>query len=243
MGEPVRQDEPVSACSEFDDWAEGCEEHLNASIRFSGEEDIYFHLYKLACLKRWVSGLESTATILDFGCGVGRFASLAAQAFPQSTVYGYDISPKCIEVARKRWGHLGNVTFSNELSSKGSCDLIIAANVFHHIKPSDRPGIILQLKERIKPGRSIVIFEHNPFNPLTRRVVRSCPFDREVELISLSRFIGLARAGGLGVRFKRYIVFFPKFLSLFRPLEPLLGFLPLGAQYMLSLERQEHGDC
>jgi len=38
------------------------------------------------------------------------------------------------------------------------------------------------------------------------------------------------------VQQKRYIVFFPKFLKLFRKAEHSLGFLPLGAQYMLVLE-------
>ena len=95
------------------------------------------------------------------------------------------------------------------------------------------------MKEMIKPGENIVIFEHNPYNPLTRHVVQTCPFDRGVELISLSRFVELARKSALQIRLKRYIVFFPKSLSPFRRLEPCLGFLPLGAQYMLFLRLDE----
>ncbi|MFH0786567.1 MAG: class I SAM-dependent methyltransferase [Pseudomonadota bacterium] len=239
MNDPAKEDESAQTCSDFDNWTEGYGDHLNASIRLSGEEDTYFHLYKLTCLKRWVSGMGPMDTILDFGCGLGSLTSLIAQTFPQSTVYGYDISFKCIEIAKKKWRIFKNLTFLPELPSEMSCDLIVAANVFHHIKPSDRPGKILQLKKMIKPGRSIVIFEHNPYNPLTRYVVQSCLFDKEAELISLSHFIRLARRSGLGVRFKRYIVFFPNFLGLFRPFEPLLGFLPLGAQYMLSLGLDE----
>ncbi len=33
--------------------------------------------------------------------------------------------------------------------------------------------------------------------------------------------------------FSAYIVFFPKSFALLRPLEPLLGWLPLGAQYVV----------
>ena len=230
-----QQSEPDPIRSDFDGWAEDYEECLNSCIGLSGEKDDYFHLNKLTCLKRWVRGLEPTATILDFGCGIGKLASLTARSFPQSTVYGYDVSPKCIEIARKKWEHIENLSFSTGLPSKTSFDLIIAANVFHHIKPRDRIGKILTLKELIKPGRNIVIFEHNPLNPLARHIVNTCPFDREAELISPSRFMDLAHRSGLRFSLKRYIVFFPRFLSPFRRLEPFLGLLPLGAQYMVFL--------
>jgi SAM-dependent methyltransferase len=229
----------VKQPADFDEWAEDYEERLSACLGLSGEKYDYFQLQKLACLKRWVAGVNPTATILDFGCGIGNLAGLMAQAFPQSTIYGYDVSQRSIEMARKRWEYLENITFSNDLPSKRSCDLIIAANVFHHIKPSDRVGKLLQLKDMLKAGKNIVIFEHNPLNPLTRHVVKTCPFDREVELISLSRFIGLAHRSGLRILLKRYIVFFPRLLSPFRRLEPFLGFLPLGAQYMLFLGSDE----
>ena len=227
---------------DFDDYADIYEGLLNSCIGLFGEKDDYFHLHKLTCLKRWIPGIESKATILDFGCGIGKLATLTAHAFPQSTVYGYDISSKCIEIARKKWGHIENLFFSNELPSKRYFDLIIAANVFHHIKPPDHAGRLLQLKEMIKPGRNIVIFEHNPLNPLTRYIVKTCLFDREAELISLRQFIGLARKSGLRISLKRYTVFFPKFLSPFRRFEPFLGFLPLGAQYMLLLRSDEQDE-
>ncbi len=227
---------PDSICSDFDGWAEDYEDCLNACISLSGETDDYFHLYRLNCLKRSFAPRERTTTILDFGCGIGKFAGFTAQAFPQSVVYGYDASSKCIETARKKWGHLENLVFSNEIPSKTSFDLVIAANVFHHIRPPDRLGKLLLLKGITKPGKNIVIFEHNPLNPLTRHVVNTCPFDRGAALISLSEFIYLAHKSALRIILKRYIVFFPKFLRPLRWLEPFLGFLPLGAQYMLFLE-------
>jgi SAM-dependent methyltransferase len=206
----------VKQPADFDGCAEDYEERLNSCLGPLGGKDDYFHRQKLGCLKRWITGVEPGATILDFGCGIGNLTGLTAQAFPRSTVYGYDVSRKCIEAARKKWGHLGNLTFSNDPPSKGSCQLIIAANVFHHIKPSDRIGELLQLKDILKTGRNIVIFEHNPLNPLTRQIVRACPFDREAELISLSRFLGLAYRSGLRVRLKRYTVFFFAILEYFQ---------------------------
>ena len=155
---------------------------------------------------------------------------------------GYDISQRSIEVARRKWGHFENLLFSSEFPPMRYFDLIIAANAFHHIRPVVRVGKLLQLKDRIKPGGNIVVFEHNPYNPLTRHIVKTCAFDREAELISLSRFMGLAHRGGLRIRLKRYIVFFPRFLSPLRRLEPFLGFLPLGSQYMLFLGLDEQDE-
>lgn len=47
----------------------------------------------------YAGGLEGK-TVLDLGCGVGRFALRAASE--GATVYGYDISPGAIEVARAK---------------------------------------------------------------------------------------------------------------------------------------------
>jgi hypothetical protein len=76
-------------------------------------------------------------------------------------------------------------------------------------------------------------------DPLTRHVVHACPFDREAELIFLSQFVDLANETGLQIHLKRYIVFFARFLSSFRRIEPFLGFLPLDAQYLLLLGLDE----
>ncbi len=47
-----------------------------------------------------VAGDLEGKTILDLGCGVGRFALIAASR--GATVYGYDISPGAIEIARAK---------------------------------------------------------------------------------------------------------------------------------------------
>jgi hypothetical protein len=86
------------------------------------------------------------------------------------------------------------------------------------------------IAEVLAPGGRIVIFEHNPLNPVTRRAVAICPFDENAELLypwqvkKLLRKAGFARVG------LDYIVFFPRPLALARPIEPSLSWLPLGAQ-------------
>ena len=83
-GSPLQiREDRVKEPAEFDNWAEEYDEHLNACIDLSGETDDYFHRYKVNCLKQWLPEMEATATILDFGCGTGKLASLTAQAFPK----------------------------------------------------------------------------------------------------------------------------------------------------------------
>jgi predicted RNA methylase len=52
----------------------------------------------------YAGGLEGK-TVLDLGCGVGRFAVRAAMA--GATVYGYDISPGAIDIARSKVAEAG----------------------------------------------------------------------------------------------------------------------------------------
>lgn len=228
---------------DFDKYAENYEELLNSSLCLFGEKDEYFNLYKLNCLKQWAYGPDCKIKILDFGCGIGKLSKLLAQAYPESTVYGYDVSSKSIVSAQKKQKHLQNLVFGSRLSEKETYDLIVVSNVFHHIKRKDRRETLFRLRDLLKLDGILAIIEHNPFNPLTVHTVKRCPIDRDADLLSMERFIRLAKDCGLEVQVKRYIVFFPKLLKTLRNLESYLGFLPLGAQYFAifgRVSKQDH---
>jgi len=221
----------------FDHFAKSYKEILNASIWMSGEDDAYFDLNKINCIKRWIRRAEGASMILDFGCGIGKLTRLMAQAYPQANVCGYDVSAESIKLARKKWGNLKNLVFKSRLEQAGIYDLISVANVFHHIKRDERRKTLIQLGTLLRPDGMIAVFEHNPFNPLTLYTVKNCPFDAEAELIYLHQFKKLAFQCGLRVQRKKYTIFFPGFLKFFRRIEPHLGFLPIGAQYMIILSK------
>ena len=82
-----------------------------------------------------------------------------------------------------------------------------------------------------KPDGLTMVFEHNPLNPLTRRVVRNCAFDEGVELIGRGELTRLFRAAGLAVADREYLLFFPWRAD---ALERRLTRLPLGAQYVVT---------
>lgn len=219
----------------FDSYSHNYRETLKASISFSGKGDEFFDSFKIYYIKKWVANDNRAYDILDFGCGIGKLTGLLAKEFQQSLVYGHDISKKSLNVAREESAGLKNVCFVDSLPEDKKYDFIIVANVFHHINHSEHANTLLKIKEFLKPDGKIVIFEHNPFNPLTRYVVNTCPFDADARLIYQHKFTKLIKICGMKVELKPYIVFFPWPSGIFRMLENLLRHVPLGAQYMLLL--------
>jgi hypothetical protein len=80
----------------------------------------------------------------------------------------------------------------------------------------------------------LTVFEHNPFNPVTRRIVNTCPYDADAVLLKPSELIGLLRQAQLIPSNQAYCLFIPPKFSSLAPLERYLQWLPLGGQYWVS---------
>jgi hypothetical protein len=80
----------------------------------------------------------------------------------------------------------------------------------------------------------LFVFEHNPYNPVTRRLVNTCPFDADAVLLARAETVSLLKAAGLEPSAAAYCLFFPQMLAALRPLEAWLGWLPLGGQYFVA---------
>jgi hypothetical protein len=90
--------------------------------------------------------------------------------------------------------------------------------------------VVSLVASKLAPGGRLFVFEHNPYNPLTRRAVRDCPFDDDAILLPPGEVRGLLQRAALaGVR-QDFVLFFPRSLARLRPLEPWLRWCPLGAQ-------------
>jgi len=115
----------------------------------------------------------------------------------------------------------------------GSFDLVFAVCVLHHVPPgARRDALVGEMARLARPGGLVAIWEHNPWNPLTRRVVARCPFDRDAVLLSLSETRRLLRRAGLSRIESRYGLFFPWRGRGWRRAERLLAQVPLGAQFV-----------
>lgn len=217
--------------TDFDDFGSKYKELLNREIGFLGDDMDYFAEYKARCVSKYL-GDGFRGKIIDYGCGIGLIAKYLYKHLDKEKIeiMGYDISKELLKEADK---NARGVKFFNDIRdiSKGDFDVIIMANVMHHIKKEERRSFLKNVSGILKKGGYIFVFEHNPINPVTQSIVRRSVFDKDANLLPMSEVKQIF--DGIGVKgiYKRYIVFFPRVLSFLRFLEPVLGFIPAGAQY------------
>jgi SAM-dependent methyltransferase len=220
---------------EFDQYAKQYDRVLGETIPGVLNEDGYFAEYKIALMASRL-GNKIPERILDFGCGAGRSLPYLDRFFPESELWGFDVSPASLKFASDRvpraklfsnWTDISDTLF----------DVIIAANVFHHIPKEQRLRALSQCHSALVPGGQMFLFEHNPYNPATRWIFERCPFDKEAEMLNLRSAILLSGKAGFLSEQHGYTLFFPRPLAFLRSLEPWLIRLPLGAQYYVQMAK------
>lgn len=100
--------------------------------------------------------LEEGIDVLDVGCGRGHAVNLLAQAFPNSTFTGWDISEEGVAVAREEAAELGltNAHFEVQdvvtLGDEQRFDLVTAFDAIHD---QAHPGRVLRgIQGSLRPG-------------------------------------------------------------------------------------------
>lgn len=216
--------------AKFDAYAKNYETLHANSIGASGEQPGYFADYKVDCLVR-LTGSSFEEPVLDYGCGIGALTQRLCARYPR--VYGFDPSSESLARARAENPAAAFIDDPAALP-RAEFGIAILANVLHHVQPTERPALLRRIRELLRPEQGrLVVFEHNPFNPLTRRSVSQCAFDDDAILLYPGELVSLLKDSGFTRVQRRFIVFFPKFLGSLRPIEPHLGWLPAGAQMMV----------
>ena len=213
--------------AKFDAYARSYQELHKSSVAASGEDPAYFHDYKIDCLAR--RGLLG-GPVLDYGCGTGNLTERLARRSDE--VHGYDPSAESLAEAKER---APGAAFHADPASlpAGHFAVAVLSGVLHHVPPKERAEVLRTVRRALRPGGRVVVFEHNPLNPVTRRAVAACPFDDDAILLWPWEARGLLRRGGFSDVELDFIVFFPRPLAFLRPLEPRLRRVALGAQQML----------
>ncbi len=199
-----------------------------------------FVAVKVRWLMRHFPVRHSGGTVLDYGCGTATLLRLLARETPGATLLGCDISAGMLAQAKRVWPadlpepglHLQDGARTQLPSA--SCDLIVISAVLHHVPPAQRGEVYSELARLLRPGGSVVVFEHNPLNPVTRYVVAHTPIDEHAILLHANEVQrGLFQAGLTRIQ-TGYLMFVPPRLRSLAPLEGFLGWLPFGAQYAVS---------
>lgn len=221
--------------AEFDKFADEYLATHARNLAITGEHPDYFARHKIEEARRALKriGRGEPQTILDFGSGIGASLPHLLQAFPSAAITAFDVSKRSLDIARARFPDCASFVHGETLQvlPPRSFDFAFAACVFHHIDSELHLGLFKQLRALLRSEGVLMIFEHNPLNPITQYIVATCPFDENAVLIRSGRLAGLQKQAGFSRVTSRFTGFFPNVLKSLRPLEPHLSALPIGAQY------------
>lgn len=226
--------------AEFDLLADDYLTQHTANVAITGEPPEYFAEYKIRDLAGVLRSRGMDAgRVLDFGSGIGNSIPFFRKYLQDSELTCADVSARSIEIARARFpGDENYVLVGNGIPlPTHSQDVVFSACVFHHIPHVEHHIWLSELHRVARPGSLLVIYEHNPLNPLTVRAVNTCPLDVNAKLIRAATMRARAVMSGWEDAHVAYKVFFPSALRSLRVLERHLGWLSLGAQYRLTGRR------
>ena len=146
---------------------------------------------------------------------------------------GIDVAASVVEHAEK--AHSGNyyLTYDGHRIpfDDNSFDVAFTICVMHHVPPPQWADFLAEMRRVDRPGGIAVVFEHNPHNPVTRRIVNTCPFDENAVLLKPGHLRSLVQSAGLNNIEKKFIIFTPFEAPTFKRFDRAIGWLPLGAQY------------
>jgi ubiquinone/menaquinone biosynthesis C-methylase UbiE len=223
-----QSDKPIN----FDDFASNYENHITESFGSIDNNVSYYHSAKAKILKKELNYYPKK--ILDFGCGVGLMLRYLKENFKQSEFYAYDDSSKSLNYIKSKYK---DVTCINNLNLDIKFDLIFVSNVIHHVKSEERNDLFKKIYECLNEDGKLFVIEHNPYNPLTLKLVANCEFDADAELIKKKDLINLCKKNNFKAEKSGYIHFFPSKLKFLFNVEFYLKWLFLGAQYFCVFKK------
>lgn len=233
--------------SEFDSFAEDYRLIHTKNIQgISGVDSSYFGRQKVQLIKKEWGGVEKKSNkicILDLGCGDGMNAIHFQKLFHQIKYFGIDISSASIQQAKKL--EAKNIHFACYDGKKvpfqdESFDIILIACVLHHVPHAEHQELLKECQRVLKKHGSIYIFEHNPWNPVTRKIVKDCEFDKDAILVNKGKLIRIMQQAGFSTPKVSYIIFFPRkgIFQKFLWMEKFFMWIPLGGQYFVSGKKE-----
>ena len=103
-------------------------------------------------------------SLLDIGCGTGRFLNSLKQAWPQLPAFGLDMSEPYVRYARrhlKRWSRI-KLAIGNAESlpvPDESQDAVTSIFLFHELPPKVRRTVLRECARVLKPGGRLVLVD------------------------------------------------------------------------------------
>lgn len=228
--------------SEFDLYAQNYLEQLDHPLRriVAPTGANYFIRLKCEELRRIVAASGKRPRdlfVADIGCGIGLMEEELQGEYRK--ILALDLSQEMLKVSQHLHPPMDGEHYicSDALRmplAPESVDVVLSSCLFHHMPHELLLNGIQEMSRICKRGGYIIIFEHNPYNPLTQLVVHTTPLDRNAHLLPSRKIMTAFRDAGLEAISRRFILYGPQKLDRWLNRRvPFLSRLPLGGQYVV----------
>jgi ubiquinone/menaquinone biosynthesis C-methylase UbiE/glycosyltransferase involved in cell wall biosynthesis len=225
---------------DFDEYAKVYEDSVDRSVSFTGRDSAFYARRKVEILEDIVRpGLGSLqgVKLLDVGCGTGTTDRYLARRV--RTLHGVDISEEMLVKAQCNvpkaefaWYDGEKLPFADE-----SFDVVVAICVMHHVPVSMRFKVVSEMVRVTRPEGVVAVFEHNPYNPLTRYAVNTCELDEDAVLLTPRETIELLKNSADVDPELRHYLFTPLGGAIGCSVDRHLRRVPIGGQYAAWVRR------
>lgn len=150
--------------------------------------------------------ISSGMRVLDFGCGTGTLAMMLKRAHPDAEVFGLDIDPEVLAIAREKISRAGLAVELKEGRAaeapfpNASFDRVVTSLVLHHLTTEEKKEALSGLRRLLRPGGELHIADFGPpQNPLmwaVSRVIRALDGSDRTEVNLTGRLPGLVAGVG-----------------------------------------------
>lgn len=224
----------------FDRYARTYSATLDDALRFVGHTHLDFARFKVDRMRDAVARLLGDATTLSFvdlGCGTGTAEALLGPHV--ASVTGCDLSEEMLAQARERCPRISFVRLDGDTLpfDDGRFDVVFTFVTLLLVAPRRRTQFMAEAARVVRPGGLLFVFEHNPWNPLTQYIARTCALGGRASMLTAAETRHCVQRAGLRVVEQQYYYFFPRFLERLRPIERWIRWLPLGGQYYVVARR------
>lgn len=225
---------------DFDRGTHDYEAQINAAISFGGSEHSFYIAVKRDHLLRLVEqelGALQDQDVLDLGCGIGTYHDGLKGQF--RSLHGAEISAKSIELAQAAHPWVEYAHFDGRILPypDGHFSVVFAVCVMHHVPPALWSEFTAEMHRVLVDDGLGIIFEHNPYNPATQYIVRSCEIDKDAVLLKPYRLRRLFRDTGFRDVTTRTILSVPPKGPMLTRIDDWFGVLPFGAQYYMTARK------
>ncbi len=220
--------------------AAGYEDAVDRSVSFTGRDAAFFARRKVEILEEIVRpglGPLQGLSVLDVGCGTGTTGRVLLPRV--RSLQGVDISEEMLAQARRNLPDAAFSCYDGETLpfADETFDVAVAVCVLHHVPVTKRFKVVTEMVRVTRPGGVIAVFEHNPYNPLTRHAVHSCDLDHDAVLLRCREALELLRASADAEPGRRHYLFSALGGAAGRSLDRHLQSIPLGGQYTAWVRR------